>query len=304
MIEYLQTDVGKILFILFDIFAIILILAINYKWFSKLVLDVLIAFLLIIITSPAILIGVIGNLLLKDKIKGVFTKNYIAGKNGEISFYSTFNVKTINSNENTEFGDFLIKSGIVNLPILFDILFLRISFVGNRFMLLTEANCLNKEENIRFKVRPGICDVFSRKGSPKMTYPRSFLIEQDYAENYSLGRDILILISTILVSIRNERQEMYGEVAKIKYDKYLLENGEITQEDYDENIKNVADIIFEMENSTSETSESNNDGDKTNDDVDKENDENVEDTESEDNDYNDQQFDEELDDDNKNGDKK
>ncbi|STX50223.1 Putative colanic biosynthesis UDP-glucose lipid carrier transferase [Legionella busanensis] len=98
----------------------------------------------------------------------------------------------------TGIGTFLRKWSLDELPQFFNVLLGDMSLVGPRPELTEIANCYNKEQAIRLKVKPGITGWAQINGRSHINHGEKIKLDLDYVQNYSLWLDIKILFATLL----------------------------------------------------------------------------------------------------------
>ena len=175
----------------------------------KRLMDVVISLVMIVLTFPIMLVAALG---VKLSSKGpVIFKQKRVGKNNKIFTMYKFRSMKVNDEEETgwtvpedprktRFGTFMRKTGIDELPQLFNVLFGSMSIVGPRPELPTFVEQYSKKVplyKVKHQVKPGItglAQIYGFRGDTSI----EGRIEMDikYIENWSLFNDIKIIIST------------------------------------------------------------------------------------------------------------
>ena len=172
-------------------------------------MDIVISLMVIIITSPIMLIAVIG-VRLSSKGPIVFKQKRV-GKNNKVFTMYKFRSMRVNDQEQTgwttpedkrktRFGTFMRKTGIDELPQFFNVLFGSMSIIGPRPELPAFVEQYSKTiplYKVKHQVKPGItglAQIYGFRGNTSI----EGRIEMDikYIENWSLFNDIKILVST------------------------------------------------------------------------------------------------------------
>ncbi|MDE6585604.1 MAG: sugar transferase [Clostridia bacterium] len=213
MSEFLQSAAGRavagaVIAVLF-----ILIIDLNYKWFFKLVLDFIFAFLAVIITSPVLIAGAV---ISRKNAERVYEKTPVLGKGGKIIYITSYAG---------------IERGIKNLPRLLDVLCGRLSFVGIKPMSIGDGALLDDSAMERFAARPGIFSNLALSGDDELTYEQAFKLDKAYAKRRELFTDIFIIIKCAVLAMRGERKSYLGETRDKTYAEVLIERGTITAEE-------------------------------------------------------------------------
>ena len=103
----------------------------------------------------------------------------------------------------TRLGRFLRRTSLDELPQLINVLRGEMSLVGPRPLQLRDSDrlwALDPEGSARrLQVPPGITGAWQVTGRSELDYERMVQLDRDYAENWSLGRDLRILAKTVLV---------------------------------------------------------------------------------------------------------
>lgn len=175
----------------------------------KRIMDIIISLVVIILTSPIMLLAAIG---VRISSKGpIIFKQKRVGKNNKIFTMYKFRSMRVNDQETTgwttpedtrktRFGTFMRKTGIDELPQFFNVLFGSMSIVGPRPELPTFVEQYSKSVplyKVKHQVKPGItglAQIYGFRGDTSI----EGRIEMDikYIENWSLFNDIKILVVT------------------------------------------------------------------------------------------------------------
>ena len=99
----------------------------------------------------------------------------------------------------TDFGRFLRKTSIDELPELFNILNGDMSIVGPRPLAVSYLPYYSQEERERHSVRPGLTGLAQINGRNALTWEEKFFYDIQYANNITFCLDITIIIKTLLV---------------------------------------------------------------------------------------------------------
>ena len=175
----------------------------------KRVMDIIISLIMIVLTSPIMLVAAIG-VKLSSKGPVIFKQERVGKNNKKFTMYK-FRSMRVNEQEQTawttptdkrktRFGTFMRKTGIDELPQFFNVLFGSMSIVGPRPELPTFVEEYSKSiplYKVKHQVKPGItglAQIYGFRGDTSI----EGRIEMDikYIENWSLFNDIKILVST------------------------------------------------------------------------------------------------------------
>lgn len=107
----------------------------------------------------------------------------------------------------TKVGNFIRNTSIDELPQLWNVLKGDMSIVGNRPLPLYEAEKITTDRfAMRFLAPAGITGLWqvTKRGKGDMSEEERMELDNDYAKNYSLRRDILIIAKTIPALLQSE----------------------------------------------------------------------------------------------------
>jgi len=186
-----------------------------YPLYPKLIkplFDRIFSFLILILTSPILLIII---LLLYFINKGsVWFTQLRPGKDGEI--FKVIKFKTMSDECDaagnllpddvrlTPVGKFIRKTSLDEIPQLFNVLLGHMSFVGPRPLLIEYLSLYNVEQLRRHHVRPGITGWAQINGRNTVLWPQRFAYDVWYVDNMSFWLDMKILFITVLKVFKAE----------------------------------------------------------------------------------------------------
>ena len=107
-----------------------------------------------------------------------------------------------------KFGNFLRKTGLDELPQLFNILSNKMSLVGPRPLLLEYLKKYSKHEKKRHSVKPGITGLAQVNPQPSgvKSWKKSIELDIYYTNNVSFFLDMKILFKTIELVLFKEKK--------------------------------------------------------------------------------------------------
>jgi len=101
----------------------------------------------------------------------------------------------------TNFGRFLRKTSLDELPQLFNVLIGQMSLVGPRIIHPSELPRYGEYAQKRLLVRPGITGLWQISGRQHISYDERVLLDMRYIDNRSVVVDLSILLKTLKVFI-------------------------------------------------------------------------------------------------------
>ena len=220
----------------------VLLSALFYRVFFKRFYDIVLSGIAIVVLSPILLILMLVGWI---KMKGnpFFTQRR-PGKKEKIFKLIKFRTMTNEKDENgnllpdevrlNKYGRMLRSTSLDELPELFNIFIGNMSIVGPRPQLVRDMVFMNEEQRKRHRVRPGLTGLAQVSGRNNITWEEKFAYDLKYLEKISLWKDLKIIFATVLKVVKRSDVEREGTVSDIDFGDWLLQNGEVTQEEYDE----------------------------------------------------------------------
>ena len=179
----------------------------------KRIIDVIVAFLLLILLSPIILLGMVVVRIVMGT--PVFFKQIRPGLNGKP--FTIYKLRTMTDERDkngrlspaesrlTGLGLFLRATSIDELPQLWNVLIGDMSLVGPRPLLMEYLARYTSEQARRNEVRPGITGWAQVNGRNALSWEERFKLDVWYVDNQCLLLDMRILYLTALKIMKRER---------------------------------------------------------------------------------------------------
>jgi undecaprenyl phosphate N,N'-diacetylbacillosamine 1-phosphate transferase len=183
-----------------------------YKSFFKGTLDLIIAFVGLLILSPLFLLVTIG-LYFANSGKPFFFQ-LRPGKNAKL--FKIVKFKTMNDKKDkvgallpdarrlTTIGAFVRKTSLDELPQLLNVLKGEMSLIGPRPLLPEYLPLYSELQNRRHDLRPGITGWAQVNGRNAISWSQKFEYDVWYVDNMSFVLDIKIIVKTLLKVIKSE----------------------------------------------------------------------------------------------------
>lgn len=231
MDEFLKQWYGILAFVAFDFVALLVVVCITYRWFFKRVCDFFISLVALVLLSPLYLIVYFRarTARKKSEIDKILQKEPFVGKKGKRVWLHTFACE-----EENGYCAWLKKTKFYALPRLFDVFLGTISFIGCKPFAESDCVFLSDEEEDRHLAKIGLINPLVKTGDKETDYEEMLLSDKKYARSYSFFGDVKIFFVWLLKKIRGEGNEYLGQTRQCAYAKYLLQEEQITQADYDE----------------------------------------------------------------------
>lgn len=129
----------------------------------------------------------------------------------------------------TSLGIFLRNTSLDELPALFNVLKGDMSLVGPRPLLMRYLPYYTDRENLRHSVRPGITGWAQVNGRNYLPWDERLALDVWYVENWTLGLDLKILLTTFMQVLRREGVSADPDAAETDLD---WERGTGRQDDF------------------------------------------------------------------------
>lgn len=196
-----------------------------YKIFFKPLLDFVLSFLGLIISSPIFLIVFIA-LLFANRGKVFFLQNR-PGKNEEI--FKIIKFRTMNDKRDahgnllpdeerlTSIGKLVRKTSLDEIPQLINVLLGNMSLIGPRPLLPEYLPLYNDFQKKRHLIKPGITGWAQINGRNAVDWEKKFMFDVWYVENMSFLLDLQIMFLTLKKVLKLEGVNREGEATNIAF---------------------------------------------------------------------------------------
>ena len=213
-----------------------------YRVFFKRFYDIFLSGLALIVLSPILLVLIVLGAI---KMKGnPFFTQLRPGKNEKIFKLIKFRTMTCEKDENgdllpdeqrlTKYGKLLRSTSLDELPELLNIFVGHMSIVGPRPQLVRDMVFMSDEQRLRHSVRPGLTGLAQVMGRNNISWEEKFDWDLKYIKKgITAFGDVKIILLTVKKVFFREDTVREGTVSDIDFGDYLLELGQIDQEEYD-----------------------------------------------------------------------
>jgi lipopolysaccharide/colanic/teichoic acid biosynthesis glycosyltransferase len=117
----------------------------------------------------------------------------------------------------TEFGQFLRRASLDELPQLWNVLKGDMSLVGPRPLLLDYVPLYDEAQRRRLDVKPGITGWAQINGRNAIDWGEKFALDVWYVEHYNFKLDMKILLLTLMKIIKREGISAAGEATMPRF---------------------------------------------------------------------------------------
>ena len=219
-----------------------------YRVLFKRFYDILLSGIALIVLSPVLLILIVLGAI---KMKGnpFFTQlrpGKIDKKTGKERIFKLIKFRSMTCEKDkdgnllpdeqrlTKYGRILRSTSLDELPELINIFIGDMSIVGPRPQLVRDMVFMDDETRRRHSVRPGLTGLAQVSGRNNISWEEKFVFDLKYIEKITLFKDIKIILLTALKVVKRSDIEREGTVSDIDYGDWLLQQGKITKEEYEE----------------------------------------------------------------------
>lgn len=228
-----------------------------YEKYVKRVIDVICALAAIICFSP-LYIGVAILVRIKLGSPVLFTQDRpgLIGEDGKETIFKMYKFRTMKDERDEKgellpdevrlnsFGKWLRSTSLDELPEAFNILNGTLSVCGPRPQLVRDLTFMTKEQRMRHTARPGLSGLAQVNGRNSIKWEDKLDWDLKYIENVSLLDDFRIILKTVKTAFIKQEGITDGDMATAEdLGDYLLNNGKISQEDYNKKQMNAKRIL-------------------------------------------------------------
>ena len=222
-----------------------------YAKYIKRPLDIFLSFCALMALSPVLLVlTIVGAVMMKGN---PFFTQLRPGKNEKIFKLVKFRTMTCEKDKNgkllpddkrlTKYGKFLRSTSLDELPELFNILKGDMSIIGPRPLLVRDMVFMTDVQRLRHTVRPGLSGLAQINGRNDIDWENKLAYDLDYIENITFFGDVKIIFETVFKVFKREGISEEGMETALDFGDYLLQNGKVTEKEYEEFQKNAKELI-------------------------------------------------------------
>ncbi len=227
-----------------------------YRCFFKRFFDILLSFLALVVLSPILLILTL--LVAIFLGRPVLFKQVRPGKNNKLFTMQKFRTMTSATDEEgnllpdevrlTKFGKFLRSTSLDELPQIWTIFIGKMSIIGPRPQLVKDMVFFDEETNKRQSVTPGLTGLAQISGRNNVTWDEKFVWDLKYVQKVTFWGDLKIFFKTVFKVLSRSDISTSGMATAEDYGDYLLREGKITKEHYDEKVQLSKELIRDFLN--------------------------------------------------------
>jgi lipopolysaccharide/colanic/teichoic acid biosynthesis glycosyltransferase len=195
-----------------------------YRSFVKPLLDFSLAVVLFLVLMPLLIIIAVTNYLLYRHVIFSQVRPGLNGKLFSILKFQTMKADLTGEQNDaerlTEFGGFLRRFSLDELPQLLNIIKGQMSFIGPRPYLVEYLPLYNDLHNKRHYVKPGITGLAQVNGRNTLDWQSRLDYDIHYVKNISFGMDLKLLMLTFVQLLRLKDVNEKGHIGSAKFTGY------------------------------------------------------------------------------------
>ena len=231
-----------------------------YSKFFKRLIDIILSFIAISVLLPIIiLLAIFVAIFMKGNPFFTQIRPTKVGKDGKEKLFRMIKFRTM-TNERDEkgellpddkrlnkFGKILRSTSLDELPELFNILKGDMSIVGPRPQLVRDMVFMSEEQRRRHSVRAGLTGLAQVNGRNSISWEEKLEIDLVYIQKITFWQDAKIFFKTFVTALIQQDGITSDGLATAKnFGDYLLEDGKISQEEYDLKILESKELLAEF----------------------------------------------------------
>ncbi len=224
-----------------------------YVKFFKRFLDIVLSATALIVLSPIFLIFiVIGAIVMKGNPFFLQPRPGKKDKNGKEKIFYLVKLRTMSNARDMNgdllpddrrlgrYGAWLRSTSADELPSLICILVGSCSLVGPRPFLVRDLIFMTDEQRRRHDVRPGLTGLAQINGRNNITWEQKIEYDLQYIEEgITFVGDVKIILKTVGKVLKKSDTVREGTVSDIDFGDWLLQEGKVTKEEYDQKHESI-----------------------------------------------------------------
>ncbi len=227
-----------------------------YRVMFKRLYDILLSLIALLVLSPLLLIlMIVGAIAMKGNPFFTQPRPGKKRKNGQERIFKLIKFRTMSNKKDKDgnllpdevrlngYGKFLRSTSLDELPSLWNIFIGNISIVGPRPQLVRDMVFMTEEQRTRHDIRPGLTGLAQVNGRNNITWEQKFAYDLQYKSRITFWGDIKIILKTVGKVLKRSDTVREGTVSDMDFGDWLLQEGKVAKEEYDEKQMEAKQIL-------------------------------------------------------------
>lgn len=228
-----------------------------YAKYLKRLLDFLLSAAALVVLSPVLVIlTVVGAIAMKGNPFFFQLRPGKKGKDGVEKVFKLVKFRTMSNAKDADgnllpddqrlgkYGVWLRNTSLDELPELINILAGDLSLCGPRPFLVRDCVFMTAEQRRRHDVRPGLTGLAQVNGRNNITWEQKIEYDLQYIDSgITFAGDVKILLQTVGKVLKGSDTVREGTVSDMDFGDWLLMEGKVDRETYDEKQKEAREIL-------------------------------------------------------------
>lgn len=227
-----------------------------YRYFFKLFIDFILSLIALLVLSPLLtVLTIIGAAAMRGNPFFTQLRPGKKDRHGKEKIFRLIKFRTMSNKKDANgellsdeqrlngYGRFLRSTSLDELPALFNILIGRMSIVGPRPQLVKDLVFMSEQQRQRHNVRPGLTGLAQINGRNNISWEQKFEYDLKYVNKITFLGDCRIIFKTVGKVLSRSDVVREGTVSDTDLGEWLLQEGKITREQYEEKLMIAKEII-------------------------------------------------------------
>lgn len=228
-----------------------------YSKIFKRVIDFVLSLCALIVLFPILLIlTIVGSIVMRGNPFFLQKRPGKKNKEGKERIFALIKFRTMDNRKDKDgnllpdsvrlnkYGKILRSTSLDELPELINILKGDMSIVGPRPQLVRDMVFMSEEQRRRHDVMPGLTGLAQVSGRNNITWEQKFKIDLKYIDSgITFVGDFKIILQTIGKVLKRSDIVREGTVSDLDFGDWLLQNGKITQKEYNKKQKEAKRLL-------------------------------------------------------------